>query len=348
MSDARERWTWPAAALAALAALLPGGAVTLTSPGALAEGAGPVPDPAGAAPAAGARRRAGRIERVAHAAPDMVVVPGGMFRMGPSERELASLSRVCQGQLGAAGPQCDEDPNIKLSERDVYVGAFAIDRHEVTSLAYRRCVAAGACDMAALVAGDERYLRDEGPMVNVTWREAAAYCAWAGKRLPSEAEWEKAARGTDGRRWPWGNHDRADGANLGKSESRAMQQTRWLALGLLSPRVPAEFVPDDGDGHAYLARPGALRWGESPYGAHDMAGNAAEWVQDYYSLDGYDDLPYFAPVRDVPGEQSHGLRVVRGGSWIEPSFFGRTYYRRAAEPDRRTAYIGFRCARDID
>ncbi|ACY17437.1 formylglycine-generating enzyme family protein [Haliangium ochraceum] len=296
-------------------------------------------------PDAAARAQIARIE---HRDPSMVPVPAGPFRMGPDLAELESLLRVCHVQFGAAQENCDNDINRALREREVFLDAFAIDRHEVAAAAYRACVDAGACSVSALVAGDERFIRPEWPMVNVTWQDAADYCAWAGKRLPSEAEWEKAARGSDGKRWPWGDHERRDGANHGRSESDMMMLSRSDLSGPMSGPAVLLFAPDDSDGYPALAPPGALRWGESPYGAFDMAGNAAEWVQDFYADEGYEDLPRFNPLRSMPSEKNHGVRVVRGGSWMDPGFFGRTYYRRWANERARSERIGFRCARDLD
>jgi sulfatase modifying factor 1 len=292
--------------------------------------------------------RRGRIERVVHQLPDMAVVPAGPFRMGPDAAEVESLLRACQVQFGAASVACEEDHNQKLGAREVYLDAYAIDRHEVTAAEYRRCVAAGRCSVAALVAGDERFVRDAWPMINVTWQDAADYCAFAGKRLPTEAEWEKAARGTASLRWPWGNQARVDGANHGRCESDVVMLSRRNLGGPVSGPPPLLFAPDDGDGHAGLAPPGSLRWGESPYGLHDMAGNAGEWVQDYLGPEGYDDLPTRNPVRSIPHAHSYGMRVVRGGSWMEPAFFGHTYYRRWEESNARSERIGFRCARSLD
>jgi serine/threonine-protein kinase len=201
-------------------------------------------------------------------------------------------------------------------------------------------VAAGACDVAALLSGDLRYTVDDWPMVNVSWQDAVDYCGWAGKRLPSEAEWEKAARGGDGRRWPWGNHDRVDGSNHGRLE----------ANGLLAPTVGLQsnfsFVGDDSDGFAVVAPPGAVRWSESPYGAFDLAGNVSEWVADYYAGDGYVSLPAVDPVQNAP-QPPAPERVCRGGSWAEPKLYGRAYYRNSANPAHRSFDRGFRCARSI-
>lgn len=295
-----------------------------------------------------AKRRRGRIVRVAYRPSDMVRVSAGPFTMGLSDKEKRRYQKSCIHEFNATSYVCKEDwfGALSLSERKVELDAFAIDRYEVTVAQYRQCAAAGGCDIAALVAGDERYLRDDLPMANVTFADATAYCAWADKRLPTEAEWEKAARGDDGRRWPWGNHDRSDGSNHGNVESDAIVRTHGLV-----PRTPrslnaAEFVPDDSDGHQFAAPPGSYFWGRGPYGTYDMSGNVSEWVQDYFSALGYDDLPRDNPVRTEPS--GSGYRTVRGGSWNEPRILGRTYVHRPSMADRRWPWLGFRCAKSLD
>jgi formylglycine-generating enzyme required for sulfatase activity len=300
---------------------------------------------------AGASERRGDVVRVEHERPSMVRVPAGPFSMGPSLADKLAAVEQCAEELPDHWYCTMEYLRLdKLEQREVYVSSFAIDRHEVTAAEFRRCVAGGGCDVAALVAGDERYLRDEWPMVNVTWQDAADYCAWAGKRLPTEAEWEKAARGGDGRAWPWGHRDRVDGANHGTGEVPAMTATHSIRFGW--PNL--DYRPDDRDGYLYAAPPGSLRWGRSPYGLYDMAGNVSEWVADYWSDDGYAGLPAIDPRRDVPPPGGAGHRVVRGGSWAEPKFFSRTYVRNlplpSAGPPRaheRSPSRGFRCARDV-
>lgn len=280
----------------------------------------------------------------------MVTIPAGRVALGMDTDELDHLVRAC---VAAYPPELADDwcddrhflraANKEPTHRVVVVPKFSIDRHEVTVADYRACVAASACDMTALVAGDERYLESALPMVNVTWQEASDYCSWQGKRLPSEAEWEKAARGTDQRRYPWGNQLRDDGANVGAVEDVALMRLR-ARTGSPSRRIRGpEFMPDAEDGFVAAAPPGSLPWGESPYGAADMAGNVREWTVDYYGAK-LDDLPEVAPVRSSPLLRRTD-RVVRGGSWQLPLFTARVYFRSFAAPELRATDLGFRCAR---
>jgi formylglycine-generating enzyme len=283
---------------------------------------------------------------VEHPEPTMQVIPAGTFLMGmpdtPEERQ--DLTAACTEQFGIEFAEFCGERRYRdaLGARRVLLFAYAIDRHEVTVAEYRRCASAGACDVGPLVAGDGRYLRGEWPMVNVTWQDAADFCAWRGARLPTEAEWEKAARGTDGRRFPWGDHVRRDGGNHGRAEDLAMSTTHGLVGGAFG-RPLLQLVPDPSAGSRYPLPPGTLRWGASPYGVYDMAGNASEWVADYYHPQGYGDLPRISPVRRAP-TPGLNLRVVRGGSWLTPRFYGRTYYRHYADPESRSSERGFRCA----
>jgi formylglycine-generating enzyme required for sulfatase activity len=220
---------------------------------------------------------------------EMVLVPAGEFTMGSNEYD-------------------DEKPPHR-----VHLDGFYIDKYEVTNALYRRF-------MDATNRGAPAYWNDANwngasqPVVAVSWLDAEAYCRWAGKRLPTEAEWEKAARGTDGRRYPWGNDWDSSRANSGESK-----------LGKTAPV-------------------GSYASGVSPYGAHDMAGNAWEWVADWYGKDYYKQSPDRNPQGPRPGR----TRVLRGGSWggspihLRASF--RNYY---LAPDFRYTNVGFRCARGL-
>ncbi len=314
-------------------------------------------DPAGAVP----------VVTVVHRQSEMVRVPAGGFWMGPDNQERADLRVACVTEQGSSDWVCEGKDLIvpgsllgtvvtmtsnysarEVQARRVQLSGFEIDRYEVTAKSFRKCVAARGCDLTALIAGDERYLRDEWPMVNVSWQDAVDYCSWVGKRLPTEAEWEKAARGSDARRWPWGNQNRRDGANHGKTEATAMKMTLGYVTFRQGRSVLA-FVPDRRDGADYAVAPGSLIWSEGPYGTYDQAGNVSEWVLDYFSLQGYEGLPAVNPVRkqSMAGFPGRNLRVVRGGSWIDPKYFGRTYYRSWAAARERSPSRGFRCARPL-
>jgi formylglycine-generating enzyme len=317
---------------------------------------------------AGERRR-GRVDFIRHQKSEMVRVPSGSFIMGypgPDDEDARAAAQAeCKRHVGAGSRDwCGDEDGLLLRaamleylfpyanaapRRSVFLPAFDIDRFEVTVADYRACVVAGACNAGPVLQGDQRHHRDQrNPVVNVTWSEAGDYCGWRAKRLPTEAEWEKAARGTDGWRWPWGNHDRADGGNHGKMDAGVLRRSRAaMRWRNWNRRFEADFelAPDESDGAAYAVPPATLRWSEGRYGTYDMAGNVAEWVVDYFSHEGYRDLPLDSPVRTVPAGADH-RRAVRGGSWLDLPLAGHPYARSAARPSARSPTIGFRCARD--
>ncbi len=226
---------------------------------------------------------------------EMVCVPAGEFWMGAAE--------------GDPGAEPGEKPG-----RQVYLDAYWIDRFEVTNAQYQRCVSAGGCTPPREERSFSRgsYYRQAAfadfPVVYVDWNQASAYCAWAGEGLPTEAQWEKAARGTDGRLYPWG--DQAPTSSL------------------------ANFLAAD------TVRVGSYPEGASPYGAEDMAGNVWEWAADWYSGDYYES----APSRNPPGPQGGGYRVLRGGSWYNEPAYLRVSGRLRTFPDLLGSASGFRCA----
>ncbi|HLK91719.1 MAG TPA: formylglycine-generating enzyme family protein [Polyangia bacterium] len=216
----------------------------------------------------------------ARPAHDRVAIPGGAFTQGSTKGEE------------------DERP-----VRKVTLKPFAIDRTEVTRGDYAACVAAGRCkatpENAATDGADAKL-----PVTGVDWAEAQAYCKFAGGRLPTEAEWEKAARGTDGREYPWGNDIDCARANWGNFEGEG---------------------PCAGKNPGHPVAVGQYPTGASPYGLLDMGGNVWEWVADKY-------------------DQDPGRRVVRGGSCCSFFVGPRSANRNAWAPDHRDGDLGFRCA----
>jgi formylglycine-generating enzyme len=206
----------------------------------------------------------------------------------------------------------DEQP-----PREIFLDDFWIDRYEVTNHQYAEFAAATSHRKAG---PPSRYAKNVSkmrgrnqPVVYVSWDDAQAYCRWKGKRLPTEAEWEKAMRGADGRLWPWGNVEQAEAAN-------------WARVN---------------DGYEATAPVGTFTTDTSPYGVMDGAGNIMEWVEDWY-LEGY----YQASPDRNPGSPDSGVyRVLRGGAYTTTGGDLRITSRSKMVPDFRDETIGFRCAR---
>lgn len=238
----------------------------------------PAPSPA-AAPAPTAASGRG---------PRMVRIPAGTFQMGSNDGES------------------DEKPVHR-----VQVSAFEMDVTEVTVAQYRACVNAGSCQAPTDVGSTCNYRksdRDQHPMNCVDWNEAQAFCSWAGKRLPTEEEWEYAARGSDGRKYPWGN----DAPSPRLLNMRIRGNDRWAAT----------------------APVGSFSKGKSPFGLLDMAGNVWEWTFTRYCNS------YSSSARCT------SARVDRGGSWGSDSPSGvRAADRNRNDPAYRDGDLGFRCAR---
>ena len=201
---------------------------------------------------------------------------------------------------------------------DVSLDSFYMDRYEVTASRYAKFLeATGQTSRPEYWHELNLASRGDRPVIGVNWHEANAYCRWAGRRLPTEAEWEKAARGTDERTYPWGNQEpSANLANYGKPQTNAYQ-----------------------DGLAPVGRHEA---GKSPYGINDLAGNVSEWVADWY----VDDLPTEVAWNPT-GPASGKGKVIRGGGWYDPPTRVRSAKRFYASPGNRADDTGFRCAQDL-
>lgn len=227
---------------------------------------------------------------------EMVQIPEGPFTMGSNDGDP------------------DESP-----EHQIFLKGFFIDRREVSQEEYARFAKMTKRPMPRIEVFEDdqsKLLKPEYAVMSVSWDEAAAYCKWAGKRLPTEAEWEKAGRGEGRRKYPWGDKFATNVANVDGSE----------------------------DGYKYLAPPGSFEAGRSPYGIDDMTGNVAEWVADSYDEHYYKKAPYQNPKGPATAE----LKVVRGGSWRETEHNARLSKRFAAKHWRADITIGIRCASDLD
>ncbi len=239
---------------------------------------------------------------------EMVYIPAGEFIMGS-----------------------DKGDNDEKPQHTVYLDAFYIDKYEVTNAQYRTFMEAGGYDNRTFWTDegwnfiksnnitqpkfwrDKKFNQPNQPVVGVSWYEASAYARWAGKRLPTEAEWEKASRGTDGRNWPWGDEFISTYANTSGRD----------------------------DGYMWPAEVGSYPQGESPYGVYDMAGNVWEWVADWYDSGYYSS----SPSRNPEGPQYSEYKVRRGSSWDLGGATARCADRGFGPPNSRGFSIGFRCAK---
>ena len=240
-------------------------------------------------------RRSKPLELQPTAETPMVEIPEGLFMMGFD------------------GTQALEDERPR---HQVWMPAFFMDLHEVTTAQYASFLAAthrlapwqwNTVDLAQ---------HSDRPVIGVDWSDADAYCRWKGKRLPTEAEWEKSARGTDGRLYPWGNQ----------------VASKDLANFALGARFSYSQV---------LMPVQSYEQGKSPYGLYQMAGNVGEWVQDWYGTNYYE----ISPERNPQGPEQGQFKVLRGGSWSDLPKYLLTYGRFKLPPETRNSYTGFRCAK---
>jgi len=245
----------------------------------------------------------------------MVWVPAGAFIRGETLGERLRLGYASRGWRGLLfAVRRAWEPGNNTPARRIALDGYWIYRDEVTVAQYRACCTATGRAMPPMPRWG---WHEEHPIVNVTWADAAAYAAWAGAALPTEAQWEKAARGADGRIYPWGNRWDREKCN-GYADSN-----------------PA----GGGSLHTRTAPVGSYPAGDSPYGARDMAGNVWEWCADRYDATSY----ATAPARNPRGPATGAYRVLRGGDWHDAYPYNfRASYRLNGDPSVMSEGVGFR------
>jgi formylglycine-generating enzyme required for sulfatase activity len=251
----------------------------------------------------------------------MIRVPASEFLMGSTESEVIESTVLCEREPLAT--TCDEQTFAnELARHSVKLSAFFLDRTEVTVADYASCVRLRRCKAPPYDLGARRFDRPDFPVTLVSWEDARDFCAFRGARLPTEAEFERAARGRTGRRFPWGALANGHLANHGR-------------LGV--------DTSDASDGFSELAPVGSFPSGRTPDGFLDLAGNVAEWVFDRYATE-YPEQAVSDPT-GPDAAQATNARVVRGGSYQSPIAWLRGAARGAFLPNERRPALGFRCAR---
>ena len=256
----------------------------------------------------------------------MIMIPEGTFRMGSTFAEITETFEECKQYDNTCGLWWFED---EYPDNLIYLETYWIDLFEVTNEKYlefveqtgHRPALDASCETPNCKKGNlwdgnsfPKRVRNQ-PVTQVNWYDADAYCKWRGKRLPTEAEWEKAARGPVGNKYPWGNSS---------PKGRATYQRKWRGVYTMTDV-------------------GSYSTGVSVYGVFDMSGNVWEWVSDWYSRKHYSYIAKENPQGPAEGE----FKVVRGGSWVNYPDTLRSAGRRWSRPEVLFNDTGFRCAKDV-
>jgi len=258
------------------------------------------------------------------AAPAVTVAQG--LEKEVKGKDGAPMVLIPEGSFPMGVPHGDRDGGRdEYPRHDVFVNDFYIDKFELTNSRYLEFVKATNHRIPQNPKNATRNLWEgetiteslaDRPVVNVDWADAQAYCQWAGKRLPTEAEWEKAAKGTADRRFPWGNVE--------PTNKHLNFNQQWIGEKTLMPV-------------------GSYELGKSPFGVYDMAGNVWEWVNDWYDAKYYEK----SPAKNPTGPESGTKRVLRGSGWQNETPTVRIFTRVDSDPTIRNESTGFRCAMDV-
>jgi formylglycine-generating enzyme required for sulfatase activity len=270
----------------------------------------------------------------------MVLVPAGSFTMGYPYTlwaEAECLFLKVDGECNGAWFTNETPDHV------VYLDSFYIDQYEVSNAAYQDCVASSRCQPPESTKsathssyyGNPAY--DNYPVINVTWEMARNYCSWRGARLPTEAEWEQAARGPAGFQYPWGDSFEGQYANFCDANCP------YDPIVDFPPRYPN---PNFEDGFGDVAPVDAYPDGVSAYQIYNLAGNVREWVWDWYDYEFYSRSPENNPTGPSQSKPILGgpVRSVRGGSWSDQGYILRATNRDSMPPDSYRNDLGFRCA----
>ncbi len=253
-----------------------------------------------------------------------VVLPGGSFLMGSTADEVNAGLDLCRQHYQPCNRWFYEE---EFPQHEVTLSAFLIDQYEVSNQQFLRCVDQGACQPPLGCKKGEPTFEDadqgDHPVVCVSWQDARDYCEWAGGRLPTEAEWEYASRGPEGRVFPWGNE--FQGTNLNYCDQNCSL---------------SHADPDFNDGYPKTSPVGSYPAGQSWAGVVGLGGNAAEWVGDWYEDYNPD------PLQDPAGPKAGIEKLIKGGSWSFPPVYSRGANRGSVDPEMTMDYLGFRCAGD--
>lgn len=253
---------------------------------------------------------------------DCMPAPAQLERLRKSfkEAQSAQVDQAPMGVVPAGASWMGIDGLQGLDDERprhlVLLQAYAMDLYEVTVGRYAMFLRKTGRTPPLFWDTADLNEHADRPVIGVDWEDADAYCRWAGKRLPTEAEWERAARGTDERRYPWGNHT----------------PTTELANYAIGARFSYSQT---------LMPVGHYEQGTSPYGMYDMAGNVWEWVQDWYGANYYE----VSEKQNPRGPDEGQFKVLRGGSWSELPKYLLTYGRFKLSPNTKNSYTGFRCAK---
>ncbi|MBK8274675.1 MAG: SUMF1/EgtB/PvdO family nonheme iron enzyme [Nitrospira sp.] len=243
----------------------------------------------------------------------------------PKGKDRAPMVEVPTGSFPMGVPPGDRDGGRdEYPRHEVVLDTFLIDQFEVTNGRYLEFIKSTGQRVPQNPTNPTRNLWQGGtiteslaerPVINVDWFDADAYCKWAGKRLPSEAEWEKAAKGTSDRRFLWGNVE--------STAKHLNYNQKWIGEKTLMPV-------------------GSYEAGKSPYGVYDIVGNVWEWVNDWYDARYYEK----SPSKNPPGPQEGTKKVIRGAGWQNETPTVRIFTRVDSDPTMRNESTGFRCAAD--